>query len=206
MATATARRPAKAAQRRTPGRQLRSRGGKIIYFFGKSRCDGKGDMKALLGGKGANLAAMTRIGLPVPPGSRSPPRSAPTTTRTASGFRRTRPASWPRPWPGWRRRRARNSAIRRTRCSSPSAPGSRDSMPGMMDTILNLGLNDATTEGLASGDQQRPLCLGLVSPLRADVRRRGDGRAKAARERARAVRRGDGRAEARSRRRRTTPI
>jgi pyruvate,orthophosphate dikinase len=43
-------------------------GGKIIYFFGKSKCDGKGDMKALLGGKGANLAAMTRIGLPVPPG------------------------------------------------------------------------------------------------------------------------------------------
>ena len=41
---------------------------KLIYFFGKSKCDGKGDMKALLGGKGANLAAMTRIGLPVPPG------------------------------------------------------------------------------------------------------------------------------------------
>src|SRR6476646_4663466 len=42
--------------------------GKIIYFFGQSKCDGKGDRKALLGGKGANLAAMTRIGLPVPPG------------------------------------------------------------------------------------------------------------------------------------------
>src|SRR5215813_15417655 len=64
MATATAKRPAKTNAR--PATSVK--GGKIIYFFGKSRCDGKGDMKALLGGKGANLAAMTRIGLPVPPG------------------------------------------------------------------------------------------------------------------------------------------
>src|SRR5215471_2795907 len=43
-------------------------GGKMIYYFSKSRTDGRGDMKPLLGGKGANLAAMTSIGLPVPPG------------------------------------------------------------------------------------------------------------------------------------------
>ena len=41
---------------------------KFIYYFGKARCDGDGTMKPLLGGKGANLAAMTKIGLPVPPG------------------------------------------------------------------------------------------------------------------------------------------
>ena len=42
--------------------------GKMVYYFGKTRCDGKGKGKALLGGKGANLAEMTNIGLPVPPG------------------------------------------------------------------------------------------------------------------------------------------
>jgi pyruvate, orthophosphate dikinase len=67
MATATARRPAKGAKTNVrPATSIK--GGKIIYFFGKSRCDGRGDMKGLLGGKGANLAAMTKIGLPVPPG------------------------------------------------------------------------------------------------------------------------------------------
>src|SRR5262249_18614858 len=54
MATSPAKRPAKAAK--TNSRPAASvKGGKIIYFFGKSRCDGKGEMKALLGGKGANL-------------------------------------------------------------------------------------------------------------------------------------------------------
>ncbi len=81
---------------------------------------------------------------------------------------------------GSRRKPARSSATPRTRCSSRSAPRARDSMPGMMDTILNLGLNDATTEGLQEGHQQRPLRLGQLPPLRADVRRRGDGRAEAA--------------------------
>src|SRR5262245_31458712 len=68
MATATARRPSKTPAKTNARPATSVKGGKIIYFFGKSRCDGKGDMKALLGGKGANLAAMTRIGLPVPPG------------------------------------------------------------------------------------------------------------------------------------------
>ena len=45
-----------------------ARAKKMIYYFGKSRCDGRGNMKPLLGGKGANLAQMTYIGLPVPPG------------------------------------------------------------------------------------------------------------------------------------------
>jgi len=68
MATAIARRLAKAAAKTNSRPATSVKGGKITYFFGKSRCDGKGDMKGLLGGKGANLAAMTRIGLPVPPG------------------------------------------------------------------------------------------------------------------------------------------
>src|SRR5918997_1349531 len=68
MATATAKKPAKPAPKSNSRPATSVKGGKIIYFFGKSRCDGRGDMKGLLGGKGANLAAMTRIGLPVPPG------------------------------------------------------------------------------------------------------------------------------------------
>jgi len=93
MATATIRRPAKAAVKKNSRPATSVKGGKIIYFFGKSRCDGKGDMKALLGGKGANLAAMTRIGLPVPPGFTITTEFARITTRTASGSRRTRPAN-----------------------------------------------------------------------------------------------------------------
>ena len=123
-------------------------GGKFIYFFGKSKCDGKGDMKALLGGKGANLAAMTRIGLPVPPGFTI-------TTDVCTHFYQNG-KKFPAALPG-----ELNKAIawleKETgkKFGDPKNPllvsvrsGSRDSMPGMMDTILNLGLNDATTEGL----------------------------------------------------------
>ncbi len=59
--------------------------------------------------------------------------------------------------------------------------GARDSMPGMMDTILNLGLNDQTVEALADQDRQPALRVGLLPPLRPDVRRRRPRRAEAAR-------------------------
>src|SRR5687768_3494528 len=123
-------------------------GGKIIYFFGKSKCDGRGDMKALLGGKGANLAAMTRIGLPVPPGFTI-------TTEVCTHFYEngkkfpaalpgelTKAVAWLEKETGKKFGDPRNPLLVSVRS------GSRDSMPGMMDTILNLGLNDTTTEGL----------------------------------------------------------
>ena len=69
--------------------------------------------------------------------------------------------------------------------------GARDSMPGMMDTILNLGLNDQTVEALGDEDRQRALRLGLLPPLRPDVRRRRARRAEAAGRGPRAVRDGD---------------
>jgi len=121
---------------------------KLIYFFGKSKCDGKGDMKALLGGKGANLAAMTRIGLPVPPGFTI-------TTEVCTHYYQNRkkfPAELPsdlKKAVAWLEKETGK------KFGDPKNPllvsvrsGARDSMPGMMDTILNLGLNDATTEGL----------------------------------------------------------
>jgi pyruvate,orthophosphate dikinase len=123
-------------------------GGKIIYFFGQSKCDGKGDMKALLGGKGANLAAMTRIGLPVPPGFTI-------TTEVCTHFYQngkkfpaalpgelTKAVAWMEKETGKKFGDPKNPLLVSVRS------GSRDSMPGMMDTILNLGLNDSTTEGL----------------------------------------------------------
>jgi pyruvate, orthophosphate dikinase len=148
MATATARRPAKPAAKSNARPATSVKGGKIIYFFGKSRCDGKGDMKPLLGGKGANLAAMTRIGLPVPPGftittevctyyyqngRRFPPNQASEMTKAVA---------WLEKETGKRFGDPKNPLLVSVRS------GARDSMPGMMDTILNLGLNDATTEGL----------------------------------------------------------
>jgi pyruvate,orthophosphate dikinase len=124
--------------------------GKLIYFFGKSKCDGKGDMKALLGGKGANLAAMTRIGLPVPPGFTI-------TTEVCMSYYangRKYPAAltsevakavtWMEKETGKKFGDPKNALLVSVRS------GARDSMPGMMDTILNLGLNDTTTEGLSA--------------------------------------------------------
>jgi pyruvate,orthophosphate dikinase len=123
-------------------------GGKIIYFFGKSKCDGKGDMKTLLGGKGANLAAMTRIGLPVPPGFTITTEVCTHFYQNGKKFPSQLPSdlhkaiAWMEKETGKKFGDPKNPLLVSVRS------GSRDSMPGMMDTILNLGLNDATTDGL----------------------------------------------------------
>jgi pyruvate,orthophosphate dikinase len=130
--------------------------GKLVYFFGDGRGDGDGKMKALLGGKGANLAEMTRIGLPVPPGFTI-------TTEVCTWFN-AHGKSLPKEIDA-----QIESAITRIEkilgkgFGSVSNPllfavrsGARDSMPGMMDTILNLGLNDETVQGLiaVSGNER----------------------------------------------------
>jgi pyruvate,orthophosphate dikinase len=121
---------------------------KMIYYFGKSKTDGAGDMKALLGGKGANLAQMTKIGLPVPPGftitteccvhyyknGKKHPEGLDVDLKKA--------VSWLEKETGKKFGDPKNPLLVSVRS------GARDSMPGMMDTILNLGLNDDTTEGL----------------------------------------------------------
>src|SRR6478672_475354 len=141
----TAKSPAaKAGPRVTP-----AKAGKYVYQFGK-KTDGNGSMKPLLGGKGANLAEMCRIGLPVPPGFTI-------TTEVCTYYydhKRTYPSAL-RP-----QMEAGLAAIeRQTRkkfgdLNNPLLvsvrSGARDSMPGMMDTILNLGLNDQTVEALAT--------------------------------------------------------
>ncbi|MFM7118344.1 MAG: pyruvate, phosphate dikinase [Planctomycetota bacterium] len=126
----------------------KSKSSKMIYFFSKSRTDGDGTMKALLGGKGANLGAMTKIGLPVPPGFTI-------TTEVCTHYYENgrkypdglltelaKAVAWMEKETGKKFGDPKNPLLVSVRS------GARDSMPGMMDTILNLGLNDETTEGL----------------------------------------------------------
>ncbi|MCB9366647.1 MAG: pyruvate, phosphate dikinase [Calditrichaeota bacterium] len=127
---------------------------KYVYTFGNGKAEGRADMKDLLGGKGANLAEMNHLGLPVPPGYTistevctyyyANNRSYPTelTAQIADGIKYIEGLT------GAKFGDAQNPLLVSVRS------GARASMPGMMDTILNLGLNDKTVEGLIarSGD------------------------------------------------------
>lgn len=121
---------------------------KYVYFFGNGKAEGKAEMKNLLGGKGANLAEMTNIGLPVPPGFTI-------TTEVCTWY-----YSNNRKYPKTLRKEveaalAKVEKAMGAKFGDPDNPllvsvrsGARASMPGMMDTILNLGLNDRTVQGL----------------------------------------------------------
>jgi len=122
---------------------------KFLYNFGGDSAEGKAEMKNLLGGKGANLAEMTNLGLPVPPGftittevcifyqdNKSYPDSLENQVKSSIG---------------------RIESIMDAKFGDAENPilvsvrsGARVSMPGMMDTVLNLGLNDQTVKGLAA--------------------------------------------------------
>ncbi len=121
-----------------------------VYSFGDGTADGDAGMRDLLGGKGANLAEMTRLGIPVPPGFTI-------STEACLEFRKR----------GGRLSKdlkadiltalARVESIMDRRFGDSDSPllvsvrsGARDSMPGMMDTVLNLGLNDRSVKGLAA--------------------------------------------------------
>ncbi len=122
---------------------------KCVYLFGNKKADGDGSMKPLLGGKGANLAEMSRIGLPVPPGFTI-------TTEVCTYYYANR-----RSYPKTLDSQVKDGVafiekIMGTKFGDKTAmpllvsvrSGARDSMPGMMDTILNLGLNDETVLAL----------------------------------------------------------
>jgi pyruvate,orthophosphate dikinase len=122
---------------------------KYVYFFGEGKADGTGDMRDLLGGKGAGLAEMTRIGLPVPAGFTI-------TTETCDYF-----LTHGRKYPSVLRGQVAKSIAHLEKLTSKKLGDARDpllvsvrsgsarSMPGMMETILNLGLNDRAVQGLA---------------------------------------------------------
>ncbi|MGE5692449.1 MAG: pyruvate, phosphate dikinase, partial [Candidatus Zixiibacteriota bacterium] len=122
---------------------------KYIYYFGGGEDEGSGQMKDLLGGKGANLAEMTNLGVPVPPGFTI-------TTEACNLFYENDLES-----PKWMNEEAKKYMAKLERemgkkFGHPDDPllvsvrsGAKFSMPGMMDTILNLGLNDQSVKGLA---------------------------------------------------------
>ena len=122
---------------------------KWVYLFGNGKSDGNGAMKDLLGGKGAGLAEMTNAGLPVPPGF--------TITTEACNAYYSEGGKFPAGM--WEQTLEALSEVERAsgkKFGDASNPllvsvrsGSKFSMPGMMDTVLNLGLNDHTLEGLA---------------------------------------------------------
>jgi len=121
--------------------------GGYIYFFMKNKADGSAKMKNLLGGKGANLAEMANMGIPVPPGF---------TISTEACRYYTEHQDYPEGLDAQIKEnlsRVEEATGRKfgeaQDCLLVSVrSGARISMPGMMDTVLNLGLNDTTIEGL----------------------------------------------------------
>ena len=121
---------------------------KRVYFFGGGKAQGNAKMKGLLGGKGANLAEMTNLGVPVPPGFTI-------STKVCSEYYKSR-GKWPK---GLEDEVDKNLSklekAMNARLGDPNKPllvsvrsGAAVSMPGMMDTVLNLGLNDDVIEGI----------------------------------------------------------
>ena len=127
----------------------KSKSTKYVYTWGNKKADGDGSMKPLLGGKGANLAEMTRIGLPVPPGF--------TITTEVCTYYYAHKKTYPKELQAQMEAGIANmEKIMGTKFGDTNAmpllvavrSGARDSMPGMMDTILNLGLNDESVVAL----------------------------------------------------------
>jgi pyruvate,orthophosphate dikinase len=132
-----------------PGKAKESKKLKYVYYFGDGKADGAGNMKPLLGGKGANLAEMTRIGLPVPPGFTI-------TTDVCTYYYENRRSYPPELNDQVEKALAKIEKSVGKKLGDRTNPlllsvrsGARDSMPGMMDTILNLGMNDEVVEIVA---------------------------------------------------------
>ena len=159
------------------------------------------DMRNLLGGKGADLAEMANLGLPVPPGF--------TITTEVCTHYYANGKTYPKELEaqvdaGARRRSARITGKTFGDRANPLLvsvrSGARASMPGMMDTVLNLGLNDETVEALAQEIRRPALRLRQLPPLHHDVFRRG------ARRRASSLRGDPRRPQGRATATRSTPI
>jgi pyruvate,orthophosphate dikinase len=148
----------KQAVRRAPARKPAAKPGKTkwVYAFGGGRAEGKASMRNLLGGKGAGLAEMAQLGLPVPPGF--------TITTEVCGYYYAHEQQYPKDLAAQvekalaqvGRVTGKSFGVKANPLLVSVRSGARASMPGMMDTVLNLGLNDETVEALAkkSGDRR----------------------------------------------------
>ena len=126
----------------------KSKGNKFTYFFGSGKAEGDATMKPLLGGKGANLAEMTNLGIPVPPGFTI-------TTEACDLFYKSG-----KKWPQGLEQQIRDNMVKLEQAMGAKfgdrnnpllvsvRSGAAVSMPGMMDTVLNLGLNSDVVQGL----------------------------------------------------------
>ena len=132
-----------------------SRAPRMVYYFGSTKVDGRADQRTLLGGKGANLADMTSIGLPVPPGMT-------VTTDTCAAYydhgskmptglmdQVAKAIKTLEKETGKKFGDGHNPLLLSVRS------GAAVSMPGMMDTVLNLGLNDDSVEAMAEAAGER---------------------------------------------------
>jgi pyruvate,orthophosphate dikinase len=121
---------------------------KYVYHFGK-KTDGNGKMKELLGGKGANLAEMTRIGLPVPPGFTISTDVCTHYYANKRSYPKVLQSQMEQGVKLMEKQLGKKFGDKKNPLLLSVRSGARESMPGMMDTILNLGLNDETVEALA---------------------------------------------------------
>ncbi|MEW6162770.1 MAG: pyruvate, phosphate dikinase [Nitrospirota bacterium] len=121
---------------------------KYVYFFGNGKADGKGDMKDLLGGKGAGIAEMTNLKIPVPAGFTI-------TTEACTEYFKNKKKYPPGMWEQVLENLKKVEKAMGMKFGDPTNPllvsvrsGAKFSMPGMMDTVLNLGLNETTLQAL----------------------------------------------------------
>jgi pyruvate,orthophosphate dikinase len=150
------KRAAKPAAKKSAKKSAAPKKGRWVYSFGDGKADGKGDMKNLLGGKGAGLAEMAGLGLPVPPGF--------TITTDVCTYYYANKETYPKNLKAQVEKALAQVGKRTGKIFGDAKnpllvsvrSGARASMPGMMDTVLNLGLNDTTVEALAakSGDKR----------------------------------------------------
>ncbi|MBM4168559.1 MAG: pyruvate, phosphate dikinase [Ignavibacteria bacterium] len=121
---------------------------KYVYFFGSGKAEGKAEMKQLLGGKGANLAEMTNIGLPVPAGFTITTEVCTYFYKHGKSYPKSLKVEIVTALKKMEKSLGMKFGDRKNPLLVSVRSGARASMPGMMDTILNLGLNDETVKGL----------------------------------------------------------
>ncbi|HAO42178.1 MULTISPECIES: pyruvate, phosphate dikinase [unclassified Afipia] len=130
--------------------------GKWVYTFGDGRAEGKANMRDLLGGKGANLAEMANLGLPVPPGFTIPTSVCTYFYANDKTYPKDLKAQVEKALVTVGKIAGKTFGDAKNPLLVSVRSGGRASMPGMMDTVLNLGMNDTTVEALAelSGDRR----------------------------------------------------
>ena len=129
---------------------------KWVYIFGNGKAEGAASLRELLGGKGANLAEMSALGLPVPPGFTVTTEACNWYFANSRGFPEDMAKQVDGALAAVENQTGRSFGSARSPLLVAVRSGARASMPGMMDTVLNLGLNDETVEALAreSGDER----------------------------------------------------